>query len=149
MKTYALCTFAASLLAICNAGFAQTPAGIDSHIAAGKAAAGLDFRGTFVNLCLPGAAPGGARGTPARGADGRGAAAAPATPDRTEWYASPYKVFDNLYWLGTRQHSSWALRTSGGIIGTVLHRHDGMCTGVQSAFRRQIEMMPVDDRRTI
>src|ERR1700758_4143996 len=116
MKTYALCTFAASLLAICNAGFAQTPAGIDSHIAAGKAASGLDFRGTFVNLCLPGAAPGGARGTPARGADGRGAAAAPATPDRTEWYASPYKVFDNLYWLGTRQHSSWALRTSGGII---------------------------------
>jgi metallo-beta-lactamase class B len=25
-------------------------------------------------------------------------------------------VFDNLYWLGTRQHSSWALRTSDGII---------------------------------
>ena len=30
--------------------------------------------------------------------------------------ASPYKIFDNLYWLGTRQHSSWALRTSEGII---------------------------------
>jgi metallo-beta-lactamase class B len=26
------------------------------------------------------------------------------------------KVFDNLYWLGTRQHSSWALQTSAGII---------------------------------
>ena len=25
-------------------------------------------------------------------------------------------MFDNLYWLGTRQHSSWALQTSGGII---------------------------------
>jgi metallo-beta-lactamase class B len=25
-------------------------------------------------------------------------------------------VFDNLYWLGTRQHSSWALRTSAGLI---------------------------------
>jgi metallo-beta-lactamase class B len=25
-------------------------------------------------------------------------------------------VFDNFYWLGTRQHSSWALQTSGGII---------------------------------
>jgi metallo-beta-lactamase class B len=25
-------------------------------------------------------------------------------------------VFDNFYWLGTRQHSSWALTTSGGII---------------------------------
>ena len=25
-------------------------------------------------------------------------------------------MFDNLYWLGTRQHSSWALQTSAGII---------------------------------
>jgi metallo-beta-lactamase class B len=25
-------------------------------------------------------------------------------------------VFDNLYWLGTRQHSSWALKTSAGLI---------------------------------
>src|SRR5690606_4842666 len=32
------------------------------------------------------------------------------------WYAPPLKVFDNLYWLGTRQHSSWALQTSEGII---------------------------------
>ena len=113
MKTYRLFGIAGILLLVmCVAGFAQTPAEIDSHIATAKAAAGLDFRGTFVNLCLPGgAAPGGARG----GA-GRGAAAAPATPGKAGWYASPYKAFDNLYWLGTRQHSSWALRTSGGII---------------------------------
>jgi metallo-beta-lactamase class B len=112
MKIYSLCAFAVLLFVMCVAGFAQTPAEIDSHIATAKAAAGLDFRGTFVNLCLPGgAAPGGARG----GA-GRGAAGTPATPDRAGWYASPYKAFDNLYWLGTRQHSSWALRTSGGII---------------------------------
>jgi metallo-beta-lactamase class B len=25
-------------------------------------------------------------------------------------------VFDNFYWMGTRQHSSWALQTSAGII---------------------------------
>ncbi|HEX2459302.1 MAG TPA: MBL fold metallo-hydrolase, partial [Vicinamibacterales bacterium] len=25
-------------------------------------------------------------------------------------------MFDNLYWLGTRQHSSWALQTSAGIM---------------------------------
>ncbi len=116
MKTYSLYTFAASLLVMCSVGFSQTPGEIDSHIAGAKAAAGLNFRDTFVNLCLPGAAPGGARGGAPRGAAGRGAAAAPATPDRAGWYASPYKVFDNLYWLGTRQHSSWALRTSGGII---------------------------------
>ena len=38
------------------------------------------------------------------------------TPDRANWYAPPFKVFDNLYWLGTRQHSSWALQTNAGII---------------------------------
>jgi metallo-beta-lactamase class B len=83
---------------------------IDAHIAAARAAAGQDYRATFVNLCLPSAPQAGRAG-------GRGAApAAPQTPDRTNWYAAPFKVFDNLYWLGTRQHSSWALQTSAGII---------------------------------
>ena len=104
---------------------AQVPVSeMDAHINAAKAAAGLDYRATFVNLCFPGAnpaladpavaraggaAPAGGRGT----AGGRGPAA---TPDRATWYASPYKVFDNFYWLGTRQHSSWALRTSEGLV---------------------------------
>src|SRR5438874_13154023 len=108
MKIQPLLLFPAAVL-MCTAALAQTSGEIDTHIAAAKAAAGLDFRGTFVNLCLPGAAPGGARGGAPRGAAGRGAAAAPATPDKAGWYASPYKAFDNLYWLGTRQHSSWAL----------------------------------------
>jgi len=104
---------------------AQAPVSdMDTHIATARTAAGLDYRATFVNLCFAGANPGlanpavaraggagaaGGRGTPA----GRGA---PVTPDRATWYASPYKVFDNFYWLGTRQHSSWALRTSEGLI---------------------------------
>jgi len=91
---------------------AQTPPAseIDAHIAAARAAAGQDYRATFVNLCLPSAPQAGRAG-------GRGAAAAaPQTPDRANWYAPPFKVFDNLYWLGTRQHSSWALQTSGGIV---------------------------------
>src|SRR3954470_9850001 len=109
-----------SALLLGGAGLAQAPQSeVDSHIATAKAAAGLDYRGTFVNLCLPGggAPGGGARGAgggrgpaprapqargaapPGRGAPAaRGAApAAPATPDRAGWYASPYKVFDNLY----------------------------------------------------
>ena len=83
-----------------------------------------------MNLCLPaGARKAGvmARGAaarrrcstcgPCRARSGAGRGAAPpATPDPAGWYASPYKVFDNLYWLGTRQHSSWALMTSAGII---------------------------------
>lgn len=121
MRINSLYAAAATLLVMCVGGFAQTPSEIDSHVAAAKTAAGLNFRDTFVNLCLAGGGPGGprggaARGDAGRGAAGRGAAATPATPDRAGWYASPYKVFDNLYWLGTRQHSSWALRTSGGII---------------------------------
>jgi metallo-beta-lactamase class B len=95
---------------------AQAPASdVDSHIAAARAAAGQDYRNTFINLCLGSTPPGGGRAGAGRGAAGRGGGA-PATPDRAGWYASPYKIFDNLYWLGTRQHSSWALRTSEGII---------------------------------
>jgi metallo-beta-lactamase class B len=120
------CLVALSALMIGSAVLAQAPLSeIDAHIAAAKAAAGQDYRGTFVNLCLPsaprGGGPGAATGA-ARGAGaGRGAApargaGAPQTPDRANWYAASHKVFDNLYWLGTRQHSSWALQTSAGII---------------------------------
>src|SRR6185369_16454041 len=102
----------------------QAPASeVDAHINAARTAAGLDYRATFVNLCFSGANPslanpavaraGGAGPGGGRGAAGTGGAA---TPDRAVWYASPYKVFDNFYWLGTRQHSSWALRTSAGLI---------------------------------
>ena len=106
-----ICSLPAVLLAATV--LAQTPSSpIDAHIATAKAAAGQDYRGTFVNLCLPSAPPGGGQGAAA----GRGAGGAPQTPDRANWYAPPFKVFDNLYWLGTRQHSSWALQTSAGII---------------------------------
>jgi metallo-beta-lactamase class B len=120
-----------STVALITSAMAQAPTSeVDTHIATARAAAGQDYRGTFINLCLAGTAPGGGRGAAAPGAAGRGgaggaaapgaagrgAAGTPATPDRANWYASPYKVFDNLYWLGTRQHSSWALNTSEGII---------------------------------
>src|SRR5262245_29147312 len=101
-----------SMLSSAAVASAQTPSSeIDAHVAAAKSAAGLDYRATFVNLCVPNAPP-------AAGAAGRGAApaGAPQVPERNNWYAPPFKVFDNLYWLGTRQHSSWALQTSGGII---------------------------------
>jgi metallo-beta-lactamase class B len=113
---------------------AQSPqAEIDAHVAAARAAAGMDFRNTFLNLCVPGGGgPGGARGAAGRGtagvpaaapagargtdpaAGGRGAAAQ--TTQNPNTYAPPFKIFDNFYWLGTRAHSSWALQTSAGII---------------------------------
>ena len=101
---------------------AQAPASeVDAHVNAARTAAGLEYRATFVNLCFAGANPGLANPAVARtggaapAAGGRGAAdghgtgggrGPGATPDRATWYALPYKVFDNFYWLGTRQHSS-------------------------------------------
>jgi metallo-beta-lactamase class B len=35
---------------------------------------------------------------------------------REKWYAPPAKVFDNLYYIGTKTESTWALTTSEGII---------------------------------
>ena len=97
---------------------AQTPSPtVDSYIGTAKAAAGTDWAGTFLRLCIPPApalratvAPAGA----AQGAGGRGAT--PRTPARETWYAEPAKVADNLYFLGTKIHSSWAIVGSQGII---------------------------------
>ena len=43
--------------------------------------------------------------------------AAKLTPTpRERWYAPPAKVFDNLYYIGTKTESTWAITTSAGII---------------------------------
>ena len=108
-RTLAAISSLAILLASTSAG-AQTPQ-IDAHMAAGRAAAGTEFRNTFLNLCLPPVPRPAAAAPPPAG----GVLVRP-EPDRATWYAPPLKVFDNLYWLGTRQHSSWALQTTAGII---------------------------------
>src|ERR1700730_11616499 len=77
---------------------------IEAHLAAAKAAAGFDFPGLLVRICVaPQTAP---------GAD----VAPPPPPNRASWYTEPAKVFDNLYFVGTKFHSSWALTTGDGII---------------------------------
>jgi metallo-beta-lactamase class B len=73
-------------------------------LAAAKAAAGFDFAGTLARLCIaPQTAP---------GAD----VPPSAPPDRATWFTDPAKVFDNLYFVGTKIHSSWALTSREGII---------------------------------
>src|SRR5580693_9109256 len=88
-------------------GFAQNTAGtIDSHLAAARNAAGSDFTGTLARLCvapplMPLTVRDGAPGPP---------------PARDTWFIEPAKVFDNLYFVGSKIHSSWALTSSEGII---------------------------------
>ncbi len=109
MRTYGLVLCIAAL-ALSTSAISQVQSDqIDTHIALAKKAAGLDYRATFVNLCFPDPPPGGGRGA-------AGLLVPRPAPERGTWYASPYQVFDNLTWLGTRQHSSWALKTSAGII---------------------------------
>jgi metallo-beta-lactamase class B len=85
---------------------------IQAALAAAKSAAGFEFLGTLVRTCLL---------PQSGGEDTRdnvpGYVTNPATaPPRDTWYAEPAKVFDNLYFVGGKVHSSWALNTSEGII---------------------------------
>ena len=49
------------------------------------------------------------------GGSGRGGRG-PGGPPREQWYQEPQQVFDNLYYLGTKDHTSWGVTTSSGII---------------------------------
>ena len=99
---------------------AQSADTVDSHVAAAKALAAADPTPIF-NLCTPEQA---ARATPPPRRGGQapvGGAAQPArgpqaAPDRSRWAREPMKVFDNLYYVGEREYSSWAVTTSAGII---------------------------------
>jgi metallo-beta-lactamase class B len=95
---------------------APTPPTPDSLVLAAKLAAGQDHAGTFLRICIaPDNVPRGNTGQAGRGG-GNATPAARTVPDRATWYAQPYKVFDNLYFIGTKIHSSWALTTTQGII---------------------------------
>ena len=101
-----------------GAAIAQQPAKrdfdaeIQKALAGAKEAAGFDHRGTLVRICL------------LPQAEGENTSNVPAPyitdpskiPPRTMWYAEPAKVFDNLYFVGGKVHSAWALTTSDGII---------------------------------
>jgi len=110
MKSFAIMMGAAAiLLGGIGVAPAQTvPKTVDDFVRAAKNAAGLEWAGTFLRLCIPPPpatpAAAGARGTP------------PGPPSRDTWYAEPAKVADNLYFLGTKIHSAWAIVGNEGII---------------------------------
>ncbi len=116
MKSLAVVAGIIVVLALSTSGaFAQTvPATIDGLVSAAKTAAGTDWSGTLLRLCIapPPPAPAGTGAAGARGARG----AAPGPPAKDTWYAEPAKVADNLYFLGTRVHNAWAITGSEGTI---------------------------------
>jgi metallo-beta-lactamase class B len=91
---------------------------VRKHIDAARAAAGADHMGLFTPLCdgaLALAKPPAPRGGGA-GRAGRQGGGPPPPPARDTWHAEPVKVFDNLYYVGMTEFSSWAITTSQGII---------------------------------
>lgn len=111
MKSLSISILAtAALFAATGITLAQTPpTTVDNYLGAAKIAAGTDWAGTFLRLCIPvpagqTAAASVVGGTPRR------------PPARETWYAEPAKVADNLFFLGTKIHSSWAIVGSQGII---------------------------------
>src|SRR5216683_1815827 len=85
---------------------------IQAALQAAKTAAEFEFLGTLARTCLL---------PQSGGEDTRdnvpGYVTNPASaPPRDTWYAEPARVFDNLYFVGGKIHSSWALTTREGII---------------------------------
>lgn len=85
---------------------------IRAAVQAAKDASAFEFLGTLVRTCL----------VPQSGGENTSDVVPPyvsnpaTAPVRDTWYAEPVKVFDNLYFVGGKVHSSWALTTSQGII---------------------------------
>ena len=116
IRTGAALALATGLAATSVFAQARTARNFDADIRASlqsaKDAAGFEFLGTLARICL----------LPQSGGENTndtlpGYITNPATtPARDTWYADPAKVFDNLYFVGGKLHSAWALTTSEGII---------------------------------
>jgi metallo-beta-lactamase class B len=89
------------------------PAAAQTYIDAARATGGEEWSAVVTAVCNSAVAL--ARPPQARG--GGGGAGGPRTPPAREtWAAEPQKVFDNLYYVGERDYSAWAITTSQGII---------------------------------
>src|SRR5579862_9845953 len=106
MKSFAINLLVmVGFIAGASASGQSTPDKLQAHVAAAKAAAGQEYLGLFNALCAQ----------PRTGAFER-QTQEPPPPDRSRWHAEPVKVFDNLYFVGQTELTSWAVTTSDGII---------------------------------
>jgi metallo-beta-lactamase class B len=98
---------------------AQSQVTVEALQSSAKAYAGTDWPGTYMRLCIPTISaanqlrptvdpadyPSGDLPTPQGG-----------TPPRSNWYSPPAQIGDNLYFLGTRNHNTYALVARTGEI---------------------------------
>jgi metallo-beta-lactamase class B len=94
----------------------RNPDTVESHVALARAAGAKEHPGLFDRLCSAAALnppPPAAKPKPAAPKDAQGR---PAPPDPSTWRVEPAKVFDNLYFVGEKEYSAWAVATREGII---------------------------------
>src|SRR5262245_57093933 len=118
-KISSVCLALAIVISLVNSVFAQQPAvkrnfeaEIGAALESAKTAAGFEFQGTLVRTCLLPQSGGENSSDNAPGYVTNPTSA----PARNTWHAEPAKVFDDLYFVGGKLHSAWALTTSEGII---------------------------------
>jgi metallo-beta-lactamase class B len=113
MRLVVVALVSASVAGLAAGVFAQLGTDVvDAHIAAAKSAAGQYHPGLFNSLCSPTSIRPAA--APQRGQAPNAAQSGP--PERATWRAEPVKAFDNLYYVGEKEYSAWAVNTSDGII---------------------------------
>ena len=87
--------------------------------ASAKALAGLDWTGTYMRLCVP-TLPAEARLVPTVNPADYPDPDVPRTEANNRplenYYAAPQQIGENFYWIGERQHNSWALVADNGEI---------------------------------
>lgn len=96
----------AALTALLGPGMAVAQGPSDAaaaHLSAARAAAASEHIEPFNRLCIAGSVD-------------PSLAARPNPDDRAVWHQEPVQVFDNLYFVGQRGYSAWAVTTSAGII---------------------------------
>jgi metallo-beta-lactamase class B len=117
---------------------AQSTPTIETLQESAKFYAGLDWAGTYLRLCIPTGAEAN-RVAPTINPADYPTTTLPTppggTPPRPNWYSPPAKIGDNFYFLGTRNHHTFALVANTGEIilldgnfeyATEAEIHDGL-----------------------
>jgi glyoxylase-like metal-dependent hydrolase (beta-lactamase superfamily II) len=102
-----------------STALAQSTPTIENLQASAKFYAGLDWPGTYLRLCIN-TVPGNQRTLPTLNPANFPTTTLPTppggTPPKPNWYSPPAKIGDNLYFLGTRNHNTYALVSNKGEI---------------------------------